>query len=177
MGKDDAQAPKTITIDTATLNELIDAKVRAGIAEAQAKGVAEGADFERAMGTIRGGDKPAAKVWQSELCESPITGSRFNAKLMESRSTPLGRVVDLENYEFPAGIDVAQQDGGLMPDAHIASPPEVHAHWKYWEFVRRDLIEYASGKPFTRYILKSEADRRRALDAEAAKAASPVAAE
>jgi hypothetical protein len=163
MAKDDERA-KTITLDTDALDELIRAKVSAGIAEARTKDVVEGDDFDRAMKTIRGGDKPAAPI-RYEDCISPLTGCSFRAKIMASRATPLGRVIDLEDYAWPAGIDVPVSQGGLMPDGHLSAPPETHQHWKYWEFLRRDMAEFASGKGFTKYLLRSEAERRKAMDA------------
>lgn len=167
MAKDE---PKTVTLDLDTLNQLIDAKVKTGVAEAQARQAADGIDFEKAMKLVRGGDKPAAKVWSSDLCVSPLTGCTFKCKLMASRTSAQGRVIDLEEYTYPEGVDVPQSQGGKMPDGHLKAPPEKHAHWKYWEFMRRDLGEFV-GKPFTRYLLKTEHDKRVALDA------APVAAE
>jgi hypothetical protein len=169
MAKDD-ERPKTVTLGLDELNALIAAGARAAVAEAQAKGTVDALDFDKAMKLIRGGDRPAAKI-RHEDCVSPLTGASFRAKVVESKMTPLGRVIDLEDYTWPDGVDVPVSQGGLMPDAHLRAPAETHAHWKYWEFMRRDLNEFASGKAFTRYLLKSEHERRKALDT------APVAAE
>jgi hypothetical protein len=181
------ESPRTITVDVDTLNELIDAKVRAGIATAQATARVNADDFAQTMRKVRGQDQPPTPI-RHEECESPLTGARFRAKIMASRSSPLGRVIDLEDYTWPDGVTVPQSQGGRMPDEFVsaieapdhpagAAVKAKYDHWKYWEFIRVDMNEFASGKPFTRYLLKSEADKRRAMDAEAAAAAQPVAAE
>jgi hypothetical protein len=168
MPKDE---PKTVTMDVDALKALIDAQVRAGIAEAQVKGKADEVDFDKAMKLVRGQDRPSDPITYEE-CVSPLTGSSFRAKIQTSRTSKQGRVIDLVDYTWPEKIDVPVSQGGMMPDTHLSAPAETHQHWKYWEFMRRDMNEFASGKLFTRYILKAEHERRKAMDA-----GQPAAAE
>ena len=181
MAKDEEK--RTVTLDIDALNALIDAKVQARVAEAAAKSTVDATDFERAMREVRGQDRPAAEI-RYEDCESPLTGARFRAKIQASRKSALGIVIDItDGYTFPPGVEVPQSRGGIMPDEFV---PAVEApdsesggallvkynHWKYWEFVRRDMIEFAGGKPFVAYLRASEADRRRAEQAAAERQAA-----
>jgi hypothetical protein len=50
-------------------------------------------------------------------CKSPITGSTFTARLIESRNKEIGnRVVELLDYQRPQGWNVHKMDGGMVPD-------------------------------------------------------------
>ncbi len=161
MAKDDEK--KTVTLDVDALNELIQSKIREGLAEARAKDVVEGTDFDAAMRKIRGGDVPPANITYEE-CISPLTGARFRAKIMASRSSPLGRLVDIsEAYTLSEEYERPMSQGGKMPDSHTTAPKETHEFWKYWEFFRRDALEFV-GKPFTRYLLVSEHEKRTVED-------------
>jgi hypothetical protein len=169
MAESKTSETKTVTLDLDTLKALIASEAKALILQAQAEGAAKGDDFSEQMKLVRGGDRPADPI-SYEDCVSPLTGAAFRAKIQTSRTSKQGRVIDLVDYTYPDKIDVPQSQGGLMPDAHISAPPEKHAHWKYWEYLRRDMNEFASGKLFTGYITKAEHDRRVAMAAKASAA-------
>lgn len=157
MAKDDK-----ITISAEDLEKLIDAKIKAS---KQAEAPPEEESFEDQLKRARGQNKPGAPVTYEE-CESPLTGSTFRAKIMASRSSPLGRVIDLEDYVCPPNAYIPVSQGGLCPDETIKDENR-HSFWLYWEYRRRDVSEFASGKLFSTYLRKSEADARRAATVSA----------
>lgn len=160
MAKEDrADAPKTITLDLDALQALLDARVQVAVAADREKQAAKELDFEAQMRVIRGQNKPAPEP-RYEECESTITGSDFTAKCLPSRTSPLGRVVDLENYKYPERAYVRVSDGGLLPDGDAADEQRAE-FWRYWNLQRIDRIEFASGKLFSTHIRKSEVVARR----------------
>jgi hypothetical protein len=160
------EKPKMITMDADALAALVAAQVSAAIAIERAKDAVKGEDFTEQMKRVRGGDVPPAKI-RYEDCISPLTGAKFRAKIMHSPGIPLGRVIDItEGYTLPEELGVPQSMGGKMPDDYIQNPQK-RAHDEYWLYQVRDMREYAGGKPFTRYILASEYEKRKALESAA----------
>lgn len=178
MAKDD-----TITLDRGALKELVQAEARALLAQELPKQLAPAVrtlqeKFESDMGAMRGHDRPPL-VERTIACKSPLTGSTFTARIVESRGWPQGRIVDLVDYTHPAGIDKHVSDGGIVPDGltiHIGADragkatlpdgteiavsigdftPE-YKMWSYETFWKRDLAEF-NGKPFAEYIRAREA--------------------
>lgn len=156
-----------ITLDADALAALVASQVQAQVAIERAKDAVKGADFAEQMKIVRGGDVPPAQI-RYEDCVSPLTGAKFRAKIMASPGIPLGRVIDItEGYTLPPEYETPVSSGGKMPDDYIQNTQK-RAHAAYWDFLVRDMREYASGKPFTRYILASEYEKRKALEAPAA---------
>jgi hypothetical protein len=169
MGKEErGDKPETVTLSLRDLEAIVDARVKAAQTQvAPATPALADDDFEAQMRRMR---KPGARIWYEE-CESPLTGARWRAKIMDTRSSPLGRVIDLEDYVYPVGYDVPVSQGGKCPDEQLKDSAR-HAFWLYWEFQRRDRAEFASGKLFSTYLRQSEADARREREKASLTAAS-----
>lgn len=78
---------------------------------------------------------------------SARTGARFAAIVASSKSDPNGRVLTLEDYVFPDGIEVHRADGGVVPDGMIIKTPKgeltkQYKQWRWTEFYQNDLREY-----------------------------------
>lgn len=88
-------------------------------------------------------------------CKSD-SGATFVAKVSN------GRVVSLEGYTFPEGIDRHQHDGGLVPNGldltNIANGQESipYKGWKFNEFWKRDINAFV-GRPLPRWARVAEA--------------------
>jgi hypothetical protein len=161
------EKPKMITMDADALAALVAAQVAAQIALERAKDAVKGEDFAEQMKRVRGGDGPPPATIRYEDCISPLTGARFRAKIMASPGIPLGRCIDItEGYTLPPEYEIPVSSGGKMPDDFIQNTQK-REHARYWDFLVRDMREYASGKPFTRYILASEYEKRKALESAA----------
>lgn len=146
---------KQITVDVDTLNELVEAKVKEKLAAATTEMMAP---LERRMQEAAIQNSIPQKE-DLRPFESPLTGATAQARVLTSRSFPKGRIVDLEHYTHPAGVDVHVADGGLVPDGKEIGTTD-HKMWKYQEFWKRDLNEFI-GKPFISYYSKTEAEARR----------------
>lgn len=169
---------REITINAEALQELVRAEARALLAEElphqlapQIRTLEE--KFTGDMAAMRGHDRPPL-VERMIACKSPATGSTFQARIVESRGWPQGKVVDLVDYTHPDGIDKHVADGGIVPDglnirigadragkAKLPDGTEItisvgdftpeYKMWKYAEYWKRDLVEFV-GKPFAEYI-------------------------
>lgn len=88
-------------------------------------------------------------------------GTTFQMFVVESKAFPNGRVVRLEGYKHPDGIDRHQMQGGLVPDGHpiynqgggmgseaerAASMNPLYKQWRFEHFYQADLKEVASGR-------------------------------
>lgn len=103
---------------------------------------------------------------------SEETGATFNMVVVESKAHATGRVVRLENYRHPKGVDVHQAQQGLVPDGHpiyrggngsVAQGPDgqaissmldpLYKQWRWENFMQADL-RAINGKPLSsRYCL------------------------
>lgn len=181
MSEEKSAKKGTITVDLDTLNALLDAKVEARLKEMRAVEVKPLDErFQDEMDALRGKQMPALPE-ETHACESPITGATFTARVLKSRSWPMGRIVELVDYKHPDGTDVHVADGGRCPDGkpirHKDGSLTVDfKQWRYQEFWKRDLVDLV-GKPFASYYSIEEADRRRAIDASRKSAPAAHAAE
>lgn len=149
-------SPGTITVSLADLKVLI------------ADGIADGT--RRELANILGGKAPDEQMRDymdrargknippppEELvpCVSPMTGAKFAARVIMSRAYPLGRIVELLDYERPVGWDVHKEDGGLYdgPKNFMLINPETglprikYRQWAYQTFYMVDW-NHLSGKP------------------------------
>lgn len=92
------------------------------------------------------------------LCKSEETGATFEAHVLESRNTtkfPHGRIVGMRNYQRPAGHDVYEANGGLVPDGMqmvangLQTPP--YKQWLWTTFYQTDLRRYVQ-RPIVAYL-------------------------
>jgi hypothetical protein len=85
-------------------------------------------------------------------CKSPLTKATFVAKVVKSRTYPLGRVVELVDYRRPDKFDVQKVYGGLAPDGIEILKPNANENdvgaskytdqfnkWAWAEFWQKDL--------------------------------------
>jgi hypothetical protein len=78
------------------------------------------------------------------------TGATFVPRIVASRTHPKGRVVDLLEYQYPDGVDVPQDMGGLAPTGMAISHTGEggfryttrYKQWRYETFYRKDLTDY-----------------------------------
>jgi hypothetical protein len=101
--------------------------------------------------------QPSAAPEIREHCTSPATGATFVARVVRSRAFPQGRIVDLEDYTYPSGVELAQAAGGLVPDGIPIKTPQgelmpIYKHWRWTTFYQADLGAWV-GKPLPSYIL------------------------
>jgi hypothetical protein len=116
---------------------------------------------------------PAPKRWRRVACRSDETGATFSAHVVESRTHPAGRIVELHNYTLPPGVATYQKDGGLVPDllqilrVGAAPPPEGvpipkhdltphYLQWRTAEIWQRDLLRFV-GKELRRSLAVDDA--------------------
>lgn len=164
---------KLYTIDADGLKALIEAEVSARMTGAIIPDPLQKRIEEAARGQI---------ITEAKYrCESPMTGARFTAVVQKSKAYPLGRIITVEDYEFPEGIEKHTTEGGLVPEGQRIfalddkgrSIPGVYETsfrvWKTREFYIKDLTTWV-GKPYQPSMLaREEADKRRAeLAAQAA---------
>lgn len=95
---------------------------------------------------VRGTDRELHTI-ERVRCISLETRSTFEAVIAKSKAFPAGRVVSLESYAYPAGIDTHVAEGGLVPDGKRiknpdGSPTKEYRQWRWSEFWRRDLQRY-----------------------------------
>ena len=143
--------PETITISVDMLNELIASKARESVAALLSK--PPDLQFQEDMDRMRGKDRPLRPETLVK-CLSPITGARFTLRVNPvSRGLPAGRIVEMIDYERPAGWDKKIADGGLYYDGDDfpltnkdGTPNKLYLKWVYENFWRRDWSEL-SGKP------------------------------
>lgn len=155
--------PRTITVDIDTLNELIASRVKEQVAAAAAGTLDAQAQFQAQLDEFRGKNRKTDIVEVFHDCESPLTGATFRARCLVSKSMPVGRVVDLADYTFPPHVGEYVAPTGADGEA-IRVSKERFEHNKFVEYWQKDLNAFAGSKPFTKMLLKSEADRRRAED-------------
>ncbi len=136
----------TATVTVTDLSKLIQDAVDARLAEIM---TAKSPDdrIRDAMERQRGIGVPTAAEFLVP-CVSPITKAKFTARLIASKS--LGaRVVELLDYERPAGWDTKKQDGGIVPDGdqmplkdpQTGKPGSRYVKWLYETFWQRDAAE------------------------------------
>lgn len=161
MAKDDSL--KTITVDVDTLKQLIESEVQKKLA-AFATG-SEADRFQKEMDAMRGKNVPPPK---EDLlpCQSPLTGSTFNARVVYSKPYPKGRIVELPGYKEPPEASISEQDGGRVPRGmpilnEDGKPNVKYQQWKYATYWKRDLSEIV-GQPMQSYYLESEYKAREA---------------
>jgi hypothetical protein len=110
------------------------------------------------MALMRGAGVPAQHEALIPML-SPITGARFTGRFLASRSvsfksdgTPIPngppRLVEMIDYERPAGWDVPEASGGRMPDTYSDAnrDEKQFLKWVYQTFWLRDQNE-VGGKP------------------------------
>lgn len=139
----------TITITMGALQQLI----KAGIAETMGKTFDDKMrdDIDR----IRGRNVPPPPE-ELIACVSPLTGARFTARAIKSRSLPQGRIVELLDYVQPEGWNVHKEDGGmydgdpgtLKENPQTGLPMMKFRVWAYNMFWKKDWAEL-SGKPIS----------------------------
>jgi hypothetical protein len=100
--------------------------------------------FAAMVADRRGHDRPAIPEERVENCES-TSGARFTAVISH------GKVKVLENYEHPAGAEIHQAEGGIVPDGfpirdtHGKLEPKFK-QWKWEAFWQADINTFI-GKP------------------------------
>lgn len=125
------------------------------------------------MEQIRGGGTPKL-VTIIEHCTSPDTGSTFDVEVQD------GRVVNLRNYQEPAGARIHKSQGGLY-EGEIIVPGEVDrlgkpkinkqfATWLWKEYFQADLRRFVN-KPCPKYLSETSVP---AVKAAAAETAAPA---
>ena len=145
------ETEQTITVTPSILKTLI----RDGVAEILSSKTHDEGMAER-MRTMRGQDRPPPPE-ELVACRSPLTGSTMMVRIVKSRTTPGGRVVEILDYVKPAGWDVHVEDGGLysgqrewmtppLPGRPLEKGQHAYRHWVYSTFWLADW-NAMSGKP------------------------------
>jgi hypothetical protein len=156
MGKHDDKAAQPFseqpaapaqTITTDALSTLIAAAVRAEVAKLMTQSTPD-EQIVTALDRARGKDKPLPKE-DHVKCVSPLTGARFTAHLLWSRTYPEGRVIEIEDYERPPGWDVSRANGGAVPDGlemkdQSGRPAKRYTNWLRIEYWQKDLVALIS---------------------------------
>jgi hypothetical protein len=79
--------------------------------------------------------RPQGPASQRIPCAFP-SGAKGTCIVAPSETYPEGRIVGIEDYEHPPGVDALQKDGGLVPQG-------VHQkEWKWANYWQRDLRAY-----------------------------------
>jgi len=152
--KADEKPEQTITLTMSALNELISLKTRESLAEIMTAKTPD-ERMTDALDQVRGKNRPPIPE-EIVACRSPLTGATFKLRVTKSKTYPQGRVVEMIDYERPAGWDVHREDGGLcdVPRELMRENPQSgkpflkFAQWLYDNFWRRDWNE-VHGKPFS----------------------------
>lgn len=89
---------------------------------------------------------PKPQRYRAIAGKSEQTSATFTMIVVESKTFPLGRVVRLENYQFPEGHDKPASNGGLVPDGHPIRDPGgrngfhvLYLQWRWETFQQADL--------------------------------------
>jgi hypothetical protein len=96
-------------------------------------------------------DRPIHKEFAWGRVVSDETGASFVPRVVQSRGYPKGRVVELLDYQYPAGIDRHVNEGGLVPlglpiankssTGDLAYTPQ-YKQWRYTDYWQSDLRRY-----------------------------------
>ncbi len=131
---------------------------------------------EARLAQVRGeNDKP--KRFKRIAGKSPETDATFTMLVVESRTFPAGRVVQLLDYKHPAGMFTPISEGGKCPDGSLVwrdgKPPvqitneeqvpgtaltAQYKQWRYEMYWQTDLRRVASGNPLRIYNCANPAD-------------------
>lgn len=104
------------------------------------------AQFAEIMAKRRGKDRPATPDVAIRV-KSPETGSSFTAVVQG------GRVIRLDDYSYPQGVETHTTEGGLVPHGlgiHLVSPNGGYSgqftveykQWRYETFWKADLHKF-----------------------------------
>ncbi len=154
MGKHNEE--ETVSLPASALTELINARVRDEVLKIlTAKTPDE--QIEEKLRIARGQNRPPPPEETVE-CRSPITGATFKARIVTSRQSPSGRIVEILDYAHPKGVDLPKSEGGLcdIPREKMFVQLEsgdftneftkAYAFWRYNEFWAKDWNEL-TGQP------------------------------
>jgi hypothetical protein len=153
--KSDARE-EMVSMPASAYTEMFNARVRDEVLKILTAKTPDEQIAER-LDALRGKNRPPPLESLVE-CRSPITGSTFKARCVQSKTYPDGRIVEILDYTFPDGIDVPKDDGGLcdMPRekmfvqredgefTHDLTKP--YLYWRYQNFWAKDWNEL-SGQP------------------------------
>lgn len=98
---------------------------------------------ELMMSELRGKGRPGPPESTIEGCRSEDTGATFNAR------TVSGKVVNLDAYTLPAGLDKHVSEGGLVPEGMVITNEGddwAYRQWVWTTFWQADLRRFI-GKP------------------------------
>lgn len=159
MGKD-------ITLSEDQLNRLIQDASKSAVAAYVAaheppkpEDMTADGQFHRWVDNMKGHDRPATPM-RKVACKSP-TGATFVAVVADSRTHPGGRVINLEQYRHPEGVDRYQADGGLVPDGFPMAGGDgkasssLYKQWRWESFYQADLRSFV-GKPLPPHVIVEE---------------------
>jgi hypothetical protein len=163
-------AEANVTLPASSLADLIASKVRDEVARIMTATTVD-ERMRTAMDAMRGRNIPPPPETMVE-CRSPLTGARFRLRATTSKTYPAGRVVEMLDYERPAGWDAHKEDGGLYegPREFMALQPQTnrpglkYTHWVYTTFWQTDW-NAVSGKPLS-YLAQWRAPLEMAQAAE-----------
>src|SRR5260221_997088 len=107
-----AKEDQVVAVSASALQAMIDAAVAGKMAQVKADIVDP---LERRLAAAN--ELNQAPITETKFeCQSPTTLANFTARVLTSRGFPKGRIVDLENYEYPPECQVYVRDGGHVPD-------------------------------------------------------------
>lgn len=161
-----AKEDQVVAVSAAALQAMINEAVAGKMAQVKADIVDP---LERRLAAAN--ELNTAPIEESRQdCQSPTTFSNFTARILKSRGFPKGRIVDLENYQYPPEAEMYVRDGGHVPDdtpikdAKTGAYDKAYMKWRAENYWIKDIREW-NGKPFTSYLLRTEAEKRRAAEA------------
>lgn len=186
---EETPAAPTVTLSAADLAALVQAAIAGTLAAMprnlsiddvkaeMARVMATPADeiMRRDIDKMRGKDRPLPHEFLVP-CKSPLTGATFNARCVVSRTYPDGSVVEMLDYEYPAGVDVPKVNGGLYPypedtmyaDPAFGNPPGTKSSkykvWLHASFYQTDARAMMPGGEHLRVPLSGLVNWRTDID-------------
>lgn len=79
------------------------------------------------------------------------TGATFDAVIDHNN-----KVIRLDNYTHPAGVDEKTSVGGLCPDGYTLGS-NLHKQWKWVEYLQTDINAFV-GKPLPKHMIAERAN-------------------
>jgi hypothetical protein len=147
----------------AEVEEMIATAVGAAVSAMQAaapKPVGPNADLVAEMNRLEAARPALAKEMAPKgYAHKSRTGATMVLRVVASRDPkmPLGRIVGLEPYNFPAGYEETEANGGIAPAPRFYRDGRENIIWQRWVWgIRKADINMYVGQPFESWMANLE---------------------
>jgi hypothetical protein len=155
---------ETVTLTRADLDALISTAVSSAVAAVQAaapKPVGPNAELVAEMDRLERGRAALTKELAPKgYAHKSRTGATMVLRVVASRDPkfPHGRIVALEPYQFPAGYEDTEGNGGIAPAPRYHKDGRENIVWQRWAWgIRKADLNMYVGQPYEPWMANLEA--------------------